>query len=227
MAALAGPVTASAASTTAAPVMALRPETREGSESKEGLLVDGGWGTSRSSHAGERRASGATPIPAQLLPGSRKEPDGHPTRLCGQPRRSAPAHRRSPTAMKKLEQHLSEPVIGSCLVTPNGAAAGAFAADAAPRGRARVGQADRAAAPHVGRRFALGSSTCRARKAARRARSSTGSRPPSDHATRPPTSHPSPTGARRPRRDRGRGARRRQRPRARMTVRRCARRPAS
>ena len=29
--------------------------------------------------------------------------------------------------MRKLEQHLSEPIIGSCLVTPKGAAAGAFA----------------------------------------------------------------------------------------------------
>ena len=51
--------------------------------------------------------------------------------------------------MKKLEQHLSEPVVGSCLVTPKGAAAGAFAgAVLGAGGSAGRAAADTAAAAH-------------------------------------------------------------------------------
>ena len=52
--------------------------------------------------------------------------------------------------MKKLEQHLSEPVVGSCLVTPKGAAAGAFAGAVLGGAAGSAGQAaaDTAAAAH-------------------------------------------------------------------------------
>ena len=51
--------------------------------------------------------------------------------------------------MKNLEQHLSEPVIGSCLVTAKGAAAGAFAgAVLGATGSAARAAADTVAAAH-------------------------------------------------------------------------------
>lgn len=52
--------------------------------------------------------------------------------------------------MQKLEQYLSEPVIGSCLVTPKGGAAGAFAGAVlgGAAGSAGRAAADTAAAAH-------------------------------------------------------------------------------
>jgi hypothetical protein len=52
--------------------------------------------------------------------------------------------------MKKLEHHLSEPVVGSCLVIPKGAAAGAFAGAVlgGAAGAAGRAAADTAASAH-------------------------------------------------------------------------------